>query len=197
MKERFLSSERIQAWATHPRAHALLYAMTFLGSWILPFPSDPLFAAISVHKRERVWKLALMCIMYSCLGGIVGYSIGYFLFTSIATPVLSFYGYTDSIQTLQAQFQKWGFWLVVFKGLTPVPYKLIVFACGMLKLNMLAFFLASIVSRSIRFFGLAVICWKYDSSLRNILHRYFSSILFIVIGMMICGFVVVRILRAG
>ena len=104
-------------------------------------------------------------------GGLVGYAIGYFLFDAIGRPVLEFYHAMASYEALKAGFAEWGVWIIIIKGMTPIPYKLVTIASGVAQFDLFAFIAASIISRSIRFFLVAALLWYFGDAARRFIER--------------------------
>ena len=118
----------MMSYSAHPRANWVLAGVSFTESSFFPLPPDPLYLAMLMANRERTWHLATLCTISSVLGGLLGYYIGYTLFETIGEWIIHAYKLEESFLRLKSGFQQWGFWLVVLKGLTPVPYKIVTIA---------------------------------------------------------------------
>src|SRR5438105_10351238 len=136
-------------------------AISFAESSFLPLPPDFLLVPMILAQPRRAWLIATVCTITSVLGGFVGYAIGYFLFDAVGRPVLEFYHAMDKYEALKAGFAQWGAWIIILKGLTPIPFKLVTIASGVAEFNLLALTLDSLVSRSIRLFVLTVLLWSF------------------------------------
>src|SRR5262249_56723194 len=100
-----------------------------------------------------------------------GYAIGFFLFDAIGEPLLNFYHAMDKYEAFKSGFAQWGAWIFVLKGLTPIPFKLVTIASGAAQFDLVTFTLASLVSRSLRFFVLAALLWRVCGAVRRLLQR--------------------------
>src|SRR5271169_4151394 len=138
---------RTLALAASRYATAALALVAFAESSFFPLPPDLLLIPMILARPRRAFLLAGMCTVMSVLGGFLGYAIGYFLFDAIGRPIFEFYHAMDRYEGLRAAFAQWGAWIIVLKGLTPIPYKLVTIASGVVQFPLLSFALASLVSR--------------------------------------------------
>ena len=176
--------------------HAMmaLAAISFAESSFLPLPPDFLLIPMILAQPRRAWLIATVCTITSVLGGFVGYAIGYFLFDAVGRPVLEFYHAMDKYEALKAGFAQWGAWIIILKGLTPIPFKLVTIASGVAEFNLLAFTLASLVSRSLRFFLLAALLWRFGEPVRDFIERRLMLVTSAAAAALVGGFLVLRYL---
>ncbi|MGE5201105.1 MAG: YqaA family protein [Acidobacteriota bacterium] len=176
--------------------HALraLAAVAFIESSVFPIPPDVLLIPMILATPQRAFRLAAVCTAASVLGGMLGYAIGYFAFEAMGEPVLRFYDVMDRYRELQASFTEWGVWIIVLKGMTPIPYKLVTIASGAFKFDLVAFVLASIVSRSLRFFLVAALLWRFGEPIRDFIERRLLLVTSAFVAILVGGFVLVRYL---
>ena len=149
------------------------------------------------HFRIAVpeaFRLAALCTLASVAGGLLGYAIGYFLFDAIGRPVLEFYHAMDSYDALKAGFGRWGVWIIIIKGMTPIPYKLVTIASGVAHFNLAWFIGASIVSRSLRFFLVALLLWWFGDVARNFIERRLVLVTTLFAVALVGGFVALHYL---
>src|SRR4051812_36504300 len=151
--------ERTLRLAAGPNALPALLAVSFVESSFFPIPPDILLIPMILARPHRAFRLASLCMLASVAGGLLGYAIGYFLFDAIGRPILEYNHAMGSYEALKAGFAEWGVWIIILKGMTPIPYKLITIASGVAQFDLVAFILASIVSRSLRFFLVAALLW--------------------------------------
>src|SRR4029077_12739992 len=144
--------ERTLTLAAGPNALPALLIVSFVESSFFPIPPDILLIPMILARPREAWRLAAYCTLASVAGGLLGYAIGYFLFDAIGRPILEFYHAMDKYEALKAAFAQWGAWIIILKGLTPIPFKLVTIASGVAQFDLLAFALAALVSRSLRFF---------------------------------------------
>src|SRR5947209_14879739 len=141
---------RTLALAASRHAMWVMAAISFAESSFFPLPPDILLIPMILAQPRRAWLIAGVCTLASVAGGFVGYAIGYFLFDAVGRPVLEFYHAMDKYDALKAGFAQWGAWIIILKGLTPIPFKLVTIASGVAEFNLLTFTIASLVSRSLR-----------------------------------------------
>ena len=196
-----------------PNALAALLVVSFVESSVFPIPPDvlliPMILARPRAMSEMRWRwfgfdlriaiptafqLAALCTLASVGGGMLGYAIGYFLFDAIGRPVLEFYHAMDSYEALKAGFAEWGVWIIIIKGMTPIPYKLITIASGVAQFDFLTFVGASIISRSLRFFLVALLLWWFGDAARSFIERRLTLVTTLFAVGLVGGFVVLRYL---
>ena len=185
---------RILALAASDYAVPALALVAFAESSFFPLPPDLLLIPMILAQPRRAFRLAAICTVASVLGGFLGYAIGYLLFDAIGRPVLEFYHATDRYDGLRAAFAKWGVWIIIIKGLTPIPYKLVTIASGVAHFNILAFGFASLISRSLRFFLLAALLWRFGEPVRAFIERRLMLVTSLFAFALVGGFVALRYL---
>lgn len=167
-----------------------LSMLSFVESFILPFPPpDVMLAPMSLARPARAMQFAALTLLFSVLGGLVGYLIGAFLF-DLAEPYIIAWGYQARFETVTTWFEEWGFWAVLVAGFSPVPYKIFTIAAGVLNLALIPFILASIIGRGARFFLLAWCLAKYGPSIEPRLVRYIEYIGWAVVGLLSLAIVI-------
>ena len=162
--------------ASLPQALPYLAILSFLESFILPFPPpDVMLAPMSVAKPERAMRYASVTLLASVAGGMTGYLIGAFLFYQIE-PLIFEWGYQQRFDTVMNWFELWGFWAVLIAGFSPVPYKIFTLSAGVLSLAVIPFLMASLIGRGARFFLLAWCLAKFGPAIEAKLVRYIERI---------------------
>ena len=180
--------------AAHRHAMAAMALISFAESSFLPLPPDFLLVPMILAQPRRAWLIAAVCTITSVTGGYVGYAIGYFLFDAIGRPVLEFYHMMDKYDAFRAAFTEWGAWIIVIKGLTPIPFKLVTIASGAAQFDLVTFTVASLVSRSLRFFLLAALLWRFGEPIRDFIERRLMLVTSVIAAALVGGFVVLRYL---
>jgi len=107
---------------------------------------------MSLARPQKAWLYALVCTVTSVAGGVVGYAIGALLYDSIGQWVIQLYGYGEKVEAFRAAYAEYGAWIILLKGLTPIPYKIVTITSGFAGYNLLAFVLLSLIARGGRFF---------------------------------------------
>lgn len=183
--------DRVMVLSAGPHALWLLAAVSFAEASFFPIPPDPILAAIVLARRERAWIAALVCTVFSVLGGLAGYAIGAGLYEAIGQPVINFYNLQEAFHNFQLRFDEWGGWIIVAKGLTPIPFKLVTIASGVAHLNLWTFIIACIITRGLRFFLVAGLFYAFGPQARAIIDRHFSTVMIVGTLVVILGFVAV------
>ena len=178
------------AMAAHRHAMAAMALISFAESSFLPLPPDFLLVPMILAQPRRAWLIAAVCTITSVAGGYVGYAIGFFLFDAVGLPVLEFYHMMDKYEAFKAAFAEWGAWIIVIKGLTPIPFKLVTIASGAAQFDLLTFTMASLVSRSLRFFLLAALLWRFGEPIRDFIERRLMLVTSMIAAALVGGFVV-------
>jgi membrane protein YqaA with SNARE-associated domain len=185
---------RVLSLAASPRAGWWLAVVAFAESSFFPIPPDVLLVPMALARPERAWRFALICTIASVCGGALGYFIGYAVFNQLALPVLEFYGYGAKFAAFQAMYDRWGLWVILIKGLTPIPYKIVTIASGAAKFNFWAFMAASAVTRGARFFIVATLLHFWGEPVRDFIERRLTLVTTGVALGIVGGFVALRLL---
>lgn len=141
-------------WSRHPHAERYLGALSFAESSFFPIPPDVMLAPMCMATPGKAWRYALNATVFSVLGGLAGYAIGYLLFEAVE-PWLRESHYWNAYATARAWFDRYGIWAVFIAGFSPIPYKVFTIAAGVAALALPGFFVASLVGRGARFFLVA------------------------------------------
>lgn len=182
------------ALAASRYATAALALVALAESSFFPLPPDLLLIPMILARPRRAFLLAGLCTVMSVLGGFLGYAIGYFLFDAIGRPILEFYHAMGRYDALKAAFAQWGVWIIIIKGLTPIPYKLVTIASGVAQFPIVPFALASLVSRSLRFFLLAALLWRFGEPVREFIEQRLMLVTSLFAAALVGGFVALRYL---
>jgi len=179
-------------FAANRNAMWALFIIAFIESSVFPIPPDILIIPMVLASREKAWKIAGVCTVASVLGGIGGYSIGYFLYESVGQPILEMYGKAEKFHEFQGMYNEWGAWVVAMAGLTPFPFKVITIASGVTKLDMPTFVIASLLSRGARFFLEAALLWYFGDPIREFVEKYLGWLVTAGFIVLVGGFVAVK-----
>jgi membrane protein YqaA with SNARE-associated domain len=137
---------RIYDWcidsAHKPYALWLMGAVAFAESSFFPVPPDVMLIPMSLARPQRAWLYALICTAASVVGGILGYAIGALLYDSVGHWLIQIYGYGDKVEAFRAGYAEYGAWIILLKGLTPIPYKLVTITSGFAGVLVLGFVIA-------------------------------------------------------
>jgi membrane protein YqaA with SNARE-associated domain len=180
--------------AAHRKAPHALFWVSFAESSVFPIPPDVMLIPMVVANRAKAWFYATVCTIGSVLGGILGYAIGYFLYETLGTWVINLYGLAAQAEAYRAAYQDWGLWIILIKGLTPIPYKLVTIASGAAAFDFWVFIAASIVTRGGRFFMVAALLYWFGEPIREFIERRLTLVTTAFVVALVGGFVVVRYL---
>jgi membrane protein YqaA with SNARE-associated domain len=181
--------------AAGPKAPYALGAVSFAESSFFPIPPDVMLIPMVIANRAKAWWYATLATVTSVLGGIAGYAIGYYLFDAIGKPILAFYGHGGSLDTALKLFRDWGVWIIVAKGWTPLPFKVLTIFSGMAGLAFWPFVAASIVSRAMRFFLVAGLLYFFGEPIREFIEKRLTLVTTVSLVVLIGGFVAIKYLK--
>jgi membrane protein YqaA with SNARE-associated domain len=143
-------------------------------------------------SRKRVFRLAGICLVFSLVGGVIGYGIGYYFMETIGSSIIRFYGLEEQYTKIQVWYDTYSAWAVSIAGLTPIPYKLCTLTAGAFKVNWLVFIIASAISRGIRFFVIATLIYYFGETARTFLEKRFNLVVTGSLILVILGFVILK-----
>lgn len=178
--------------AADERAGTALFWVSFIESSVFPIPPDVMLVPMVLANRAKAWRYATIATIGSVLGGALGYAIGFYLFDLVGLPILRFYGRAEGFQTFVDWFNEWGVWIVILKGMTPFPYKVLTIAAGAAGMNVLTFMAASVVARAMRFFLVAGLLYAFGEPIRDFIERRLSLVTTIFVVLLVAGFVAVK-----
>ena len=183
----------IMALAESPKALWAMAAVSFTESSFFPIPPDPMLVPMVLANRRRAFLIATVCTIASVLGGIVGYYIGH-SFEWLAQWIISIYAKPDSMANLQAWYAEYGLWVILVKGLTPIPYKLVTIWSGLMGFDLKVFIAASVVTRGARFFLVATLLYFFGEPIRAFIEKRLTLVTTLFFVVLVGGFVALRYL---
>lgn len=178
----------LMALAQGPYAMAALAGVAFAESSFFPLPPDLLLAPMALAKPRAAWRYALIATIASVAGGALGYWIGAALYDTLGQWLINLYGYQGRIAALKQTYADYGAWVILIKGLTPIPYKLVTIVSGLLGYPFWTFIALSILTRGARFFLVAGALNRWGDPLRAALERHFAAFLATLLGAVVIGF---------
>jgi membrane protein YqaA with SNARE-associated domain len=180
--------------AAHEKAPHGLFWVAFIESSVFPIPPDVMLVPMVLAKPAKAWLYAAICTIGSVLGGIVGYAIGYFLYETVGLWLINLYGLATQAEAYRAAYNEWGLWIILIKGMTPIPYKLVTIASGAAAFDFWVFMAASIVTRGARFLLVAALLYWLGEPIREFIERRLTLVTTTFLVFLVGGFVVVRYL---
>jgi len=181
-------------WAETPYGMWALFLIAFAESSFFPIPPDVLLIALAISIPTRAFHFALIATIGSLIGGIAGYGIGMFGYDSIGRPIVEFYHGQEIMQAIKERYDEYGFWGVLVAAITPLPYKIFTISSGMFSFDFFQFMIASIIGRSVRFFAVAGLIWKFGTPIKGFIDKYFNLLATLFIILLIGGFIIIKYL---
>ncbi|NMH60683.1 YqaA family protein [Alteromonas ponticola] len=162
---------------THNMVHSnhMLTSITvasFLESTIVPIPLEAILVPLMQARRERLWTIALMATVGCIIGAVFGYALGFFLFDLIGEWAIQAFSSPEQFDSIRQKMQREGFWFVLTLGIVPIPFQIAMLAAGATHYSLLSFLLATLIARSIRYFGLALAVYYGGNKAEKLIRRY-------------------------
>ena len=187
---------RLYAWTMSLSAtrHAplALAGVAFAESSFFPLPPDVLLVPMVLARPKKAWLYAAICTVASVLGGILGYYIGAALFDTVGKWVIALYSEGAEMDAFRAAYAEWGVWIILLKGLTPIPYKIVTIASGFAGYNLGLFILLSVITRGLRFLIFAALLRIYGEPIRRFIEGRLELVATGLVVMVVGGLVVAR-----
>jgi membrane protein YqaA with SNARE-associated domain len=174
--------------ARTPYAEWTLFGVSFAESSFFPLPPDVMLLPMCIADRTKAMRFATVCTVASVLGGLLGYAIGALLYQTAGQWIIETYHLQSAFDKFQVGFNEWGVWIILAKGLTPIPYKLVTIASGVAHFPLLAFVLASIITRGLRFFLVAGLVMKFGAPIQTFVEKYLNWVALGVLALIALGF---------
>jgi membrane protein YqaA with SNARE-associated domain len=168
--------------------------VAFAESSFFPIPPDVMLIPLVLANRTKAFRIALVCTVCSVLGGLLGYTIGFYFFETIGAWLVRTYGLQAGLENFRHGFAEYGTWIILIKGLTPIPYKLVTIASGAAHFDLFTFVWASIVTRGARFFIVSALLWKYGEPIRAFIEKRLTLVTWVFLIALVGGFVAFRYL---
>lgn len=182
----------VLGWAETRYAVPALFVLSFAESSFFPIPPDVLLIALAISIPKRSFYYALVCSIASVLGGMLGYLIGYSFMDLIGYRIIDIYGFEHKWAYVGQLYNEYAAWAVGIAGFTPIPYKVFTIAGGAFKIDFPVFVLASAVSRSARFFLLALLIYYFGPPIRAFIDKYFNTLVIVFTILLVGGFVLIK-----
>ena len=185
------------AKAAHPHATWWLAAFAFMEASFFPVPPHPLLGLMCLAEPKKAIRFALIATVASVSGGLLGYAIGHFLYDSIGTSLLSALHLTHSFPPAACYLREYGAEIILVKGATPIPFKLITITAGFIGMNLVTFLWASIVSRGMMFLTVGVLFRIFGAPIKAFIDKYLGLVAIGFVALVVGGFLLVGMLGGG
>ncbi len=180
--------------AQHKNAKWYLSLISFAESSFFPIPPDILLIPMALASKARTLFYAFMCTLFSVLGGILGYAIGYFFYNSVGVYIVDFYHLENSFNIFENYYKEFGILIVLGAGITPFPYKFITIASGVFGLNIFLFIIVSIIGRGLRFYLIAILLYFFGEKIKLIIDKYFNILTIVFFVLLVASVFIIRFL---
>ncbi len=180
------------AYADKPSAPYVMGAVSFTESSFFPIPPDVLLIPMSIARPDRALWYATIATVTSVLGGMLGYLIGWLLYDTLGLWLMQLYGYTDKVEAFREAYRVNGHWIMLVKGVTPIPYKIVTITSGLAGYNFFWFVVLSVIARGIRFYAFALLIMWLGPPAREFIERNLTAVTWAGLAALIGGFVVIK-----
>ncbi|MDR7155529.1 membrane protein YqaA with SNARE-associated domain [Sphingobium xenophagum] len=192
---------RLYQWtlakAAHAHAERWLFVISFLESSFFPIPPHPLLGLMCLARPERAIRFGLICTIASVLGGMLGYAIGFFLYETVGQQLLNALGLADKFPVAACYLREYGAEIILIKGATPIPFKLITITAGFIGLPLFTFLWASVVSRAFQFMLVGFLFWKFGRPIKAFIEKYLAWLSALFLVLIVGGFIAASMLSGG
>ncbi|NCP12369.1 MAG: DedA family protein [Sphingomonadales bacterium] len=183
--------------AAHRHALWWLAIISFVESSFFPIPPHPLLGLMCLSRPDRAIRYGLVCTIASVLGGLFGYAIGYFVFEAVGTQILSALGLASSFPSAACYLREYGWELILIKGATPIPFKLITLTAGFIHLDLFTFIWASIASRGFQFVLVGALFYFFGAPIKTFIDKYLGWVAGGFIVLVVGGFFLASAMTGG
>jgi membrane protein YqaA with SNARE-associated domain len=177
------------ASAGKPYASWIMGVVSFAESSFFPVPPDAMLIPMALARPDKAWFFATLCTVTSVLGGLLGYFIGAVLYDSIGHWLIQLYGYGNKVEAFREAYAYWGTWIILLKGVTPIPYKIVTITSGFAGYPVAMFILCSIVARGTRFYIEAYLLNRYGDRARHIIEERLTFWFTLSLAVLIFGII--------
>ncbi|MGC8908335.1 MAG: YqaA family protein [Desulfomonilaceae bacterium] len=182
----------VLTWAYSPYAVPALFLLALAESSFFPIPPDVLLMALAISIPRKSFYYALVCSVGSVIGGVLGYLIGYEFMELIGYRIIELYGFADRWDYVGNLYNTYAGWAVAIAGFTPIPYKVFTIAAGAFKIDFTVFVVASVLSRSARFFLVGGLIYFFGPPIRSFIDKYFNLLAIVFMILLIGGFILIK-----
>lgn len=172
-------------------------SFSFIESSFFPIPPHPLLGLMCLANPPRALRYGLTCTIASVLGGLFGYAIGYFAYEAVGASLLRALGLWDSFPAAACYLNAYGAEIILIKGATPIPFKLITLTAGFIQMNLVTFILASIASRAFQFLAVGFLFWKFGAPIKALIDKYLGLVSAAFLVTLVGGFIAIALLSGG
>ncbi|WP_165324681.1 YqaA family protein [Rhizorhabdus phycosphaerae] len=185
------------AKAAHRHAEWWLAAFAFMEASFFPVPPHPLLGLMCLAEPKKAIRFAAVATLASVAGGLLGYAIGHFVYEAFGEALLRALGLAESFPKAACYLRDYGAEIIIVKGATPIPFKLLTITAGFIGMNLLVFIGASIVSRSISFMIVGVMFRLFGAPIKAVIDRHLGKVTAAFAVLVVAGFLAIALLGGG
>ena len=187
----------VLAKAAHPHAEGWLALFAFVEASFFPIPPHPLLGIMCLAEPGKAVRFAAIATVASVLGGLLGYAIGWGLYDTIGEELIGWLGMTESFPVAACYLREYGAEIIMIKGATPIPFKLLTITAGFIAMPLVPFVLASVVSRSISFMIVGVAFRLFGAPIKAFIDKYLGLVTAAFVVLVVGGFLALTLLGGG
>jgi len=176
-------------WSRSPKAEPVLCIVSFAESSFFPLPPDIMLISMGLARPEKSWRFAFLTVVFSLLGGIFGYLLGYYAMHLIE-PFLKTTHYYASYLEVSEWFKQYGVWIIFIAGFSPIPYKIFTLTAGAMGMPIVPFIIASFIGRGLRFYLVSSLIYFFGARIDRHIRQYINYIAWAVVFLIIIGYVI-------
>ena len=192
---------RLYEWmmekAAHAHAERWLFLFSFMESSFFPIPPHPLLGLMCLARPDKALRYGMVCTLASVLGGLFGYAIGFFAYETIGVALLKTLGLWDSFPAAACYLREFGAEIILIKGATPIPFKLLTLTAGFIHMDLWTFIWASVLSRAFQFMLVGVLFWKFGPPIKNFIDKYLAWVTAGFLVLVVGGFIAFSMLAGS
>ena len=185
------------AKASHRHAEWWLAGISFVESSFFPIPPHPLLGLMCLAESKKALRFAAITTLFSVLGGIFGYLIGYFVYDLVGEPMLKALGLAESFPKVRCHFQANGELAVLLGAMTPLPFKLLTIMAGFMKMNPIAFVISALVGRGLIFMMVGVLFRMFGAPIKAVIDRHLGKVTILFGVLLVGGFAILSLVGDG
>jgi membrane protein YqaA with SNARE-associated domain len=193
--------KRLYDWtmdkAAHAHAERWLFVISFIESSFFPIPPHPMLGLMCLARPDKALRYGAICTLASVLGGLFGYSIGYFAYEAVGVSLLKALGLWDSFPAAACYLREYGAEIILVKGATPIPFKLLTLTAGFIHMNLFTFIWASVLSRAFQFMLVGFLFWKFGRPIKAFIEKYLALLSAAFVVAVVGGFIAFSMLAGG
>lgn len=185
------------AKSAHPHAEYWLALVAFVEASFFPIPPHPMLGLMSLANPQKAVRYALICTLASVAGGMLGYGIGFFLYESVGLWLLGVLGLTDAFPPAACYLREFGAEIILVKGATPIPFKLLTITAGFIQMNFVTFLWASLASRAFSFLLVGILFRLFGAPIKAFIDKYLAWVAGGFLVAVVGGFLIAGALSGG